>query len=321
VRKTPFWVDDYPRPDGLTSEPPEETDYLIVGSGYTGLSAARRLLSSSATVTIIDAGEIAGGASSINGGMVSTDVKAGMQTVLAYYGPRTAYDMWMSSVRGVELAREVAGAPEIDAILDERGMAELGRSSRDLKQLDRTVEWYRKKYAVDWRVVDAHEIGSIVGGEHFRVAMFKPEGFGVHPARLAFGLAKQVADAGGRLVDRCQAIATTRLNAEFIVHTTRGDIRAGDVIIATNGYTTRQPSKELARLVVPVGSYVIVTEPLDAGRASAVLPGGAMAHTRKRLVNYVRRTHDDRILFGGRRVGASSRTWTWRSRRHTCGKA
>lgn len=300
MKTTPFWVDDYPRPSGITSDLPEETDFLIVGSGYTGLSAGRRLLPSSASVTVIDAGEIAGGASSINGGMVSTDVKAGMQTVLAYYGPRVAYDMWMSSVRSVELVRELAGTPEIDAIVDEGGMAELGRSSRDLKQLDRTVEWYRKKYAVDWRVVDAREIGSIVGGEHFRVAMFKPEGFGVHPARLAFGLAKQVADAGARLVDRCQATDMTRLNAGFVVHTTRGDIRAGDVLIATNGYTTRQPSKELARLIVPVGSYVIATEPLGAEGVAAIFPSGVVAHTRKRLLNYMRRTHDDRILFGGR---------------------
>lgn len=301
MKTVPFWVDDYPRPEGLTSPPPDETDYLVVGSGLTGLSVARRLLTSGSGVTIIDQGEIAGGASSMNGGMVSGDVKAGMQTVLAYYGPRVAFDMWSSSARSVDLVREVAKDPTIDAVVDEGGMATVGRGSRDLKVFDRTVEWYRNKYAVDWHVVDARQIASIIGGDHFNVALLQPEGFGVHPARLVFGLARRVGDAGAILVDHCGALSMRRTQTGFVVDTTLGQIEAGDVILATNGYTTRQPSKELARLIVPVGSYIIATEPLGPETVSTIFPGGAMTHTRKRLLNYMRRSHDNRIIFGGRR--------------------
>jgi glycine/D-amino acid oxidase-like deaminating enzyme len=85
------------------------------------------------------------------------------------------------------------------------------------------------------------------------------------------------------------------------VETTRGRISAGEVILATNGYTTMEPSKQMARLVVPIGSYIVVTEPLGEERAGRIFPGGAMTYTRKRLLHYMRRTHDDRILLGGRR--------------------
>ena len=301
MNHVPFWVDDHPRPEGLTSDLPTETDYLIVGSGLTGLSAAMRLSTSGDQVTVIDAGEIAGGASAINGGMVSPDVKAGIDTVYAVYGPKIGHEMWQSTVQSVALVRELAKRPEIDAVTHEAGMAALGRGSKKLKEFDRTVAWYREKFGVDWRVIDARNISEIVGGDSFNVAMYEPEGFGVHPARLAFGLAREVRSLGVSLVDHCAATGMERSSAGMRVQTSRGPIDARDVILATNGYTTRQPSRELARLVVPIGSYIIVTEPLGEERAQTVFPSGAMTYTRKRLLHYMRRTHDDRILLGGRR--------------------
>ncbi len=301
MKHIPFWVDDHSRPDGLTSDLPKETEYLIVGSGLTGLSAGHRLVGAGKTVTIIDSGEIAGGASSMNGGMVSPDVKAGIRTVLAYYGPRIAHEMWASTVRSVELVREIGKSPDIDAVIHEGGMAALGRGSRKLKEFDQTVQWYRNRFGVDWEVIDARDIDKIVGGDHFNVALFEPEGFGVHPARLSFGLAARVARQGAVLVDDCEAVSIERRSTGTRVQTKRGPIDAGEVILATNGYTTRQPSRELDRLIVSVGSYIIATEPLGEARASSVFPGGAMTYTRKRLLNYQRRTHDDRIILGGRR--------------------
>lgn len=302
MRQAPLWVDDNPRPDNLTSELPAETDYLIIGSGLTGLSAAHRLVGSGADVTVIDSGEIAGGASSINGGMVSPDVKAGVRTVLANYGPRIAHEMWASTIRSVELVREIAKRPDIDAVTHEGGIAGLGRGRRQLMEFDRTVQWYRKRFNVAWEVIDAQDIHRIVGGDYFQVAMYEPEGFGVQPARLAFGLARVVRDAGGILVDDCEATELHGGQSGMKVTTTRGTIRAGDVVIATNGYTTTLPTPELARLIVPIGSYIIATEPLGEKRASTVFPKGSMTYTRKRLLNYMRRSQDDRILLGGRRT-------------------
>ncbi|HET9260085.1 MAG TPA: FAD-binding oxidoreductase [Acidimicrobiia bacterium] len=301
MKQTPFWVDDHPRPEGLTSELPAETDYLIVGSGLTGLSTALRLAEAGKQVTVIDAAEIAGGASSINGGMVSPDVKAGVDTVYGIYGPKIGYEMWASTVRSVELVRELATRPGIDALIHDAGMTALGYGAKSLKKFDATVAWYREKFGVDWRVLDARDIGSVVGGAAFNVGLFEPEGFGIHPARLSFGLAGEVSRRGVALVDNCAATAMERTGAGLRVETTRGPISAGEVVLATNGYTTPQPSKELARLVVPIGSYIIVTEPLGSERAGRIFPSGSMTYTKKRLLHYMRRTHDDRILLGGRR--------------------
>jgi glycine/D-amino acid oxidase-like deaminating enzyme len=301
VKQFPFWVDDYPRPDGLTSELPDETDYLIVGTGLTGMSAGLRLAEAGHDVTLIDAGEIAGGASSVNGGMVSPDIKAGVDTVHAFYGPKVAAEMWASSVRSVDLIKDLDQRPGIDALIHEGGLAALGRGGRQLKAFDRDVAWYRKRFAVEWEVLDARTIHEVVGGDYFNVGIYEPEGIGVHPARLSFGLATEVKRAGAVMVEHCEATGMEKNDSGLRVSTNKGSVRSGEVILATNGYTTREPSKELARLMVPVGSYIIATEPLGIRRAESVFPGGAMTYTRKRLLNYMRRTPDDRLLIGGRR--------------------
>jgi glycine/D-amino acid oxidase-like deaminating enzyme len=301
VKHAPFWVEDHPRAEGITTDLPRETDYLIVGSGLTGLSAALRLVGSGKSVTVIDSGEIAGGASSINGGMVSPDVKAGMIAVFDRYGPEIGYEMWDSTVRSIELVRELASRPEIDALTHDHGMAALGTGPKKRKVLESTVAWYRKMFGVDWEILGESEVAKVVGGGYFDVAMYEPEGFGVHPARLVFGVAREVEKAGAALVDQCHALLIESSRSGIELTTSQGPISAGNVIIATNGYTTREPSPDLARLVVPVGSYIIVTEPIGPERAEAIFPGGAMTYTKKRLLNYMRRTHDDRILLGGRR--------------------
>lgn len=301
MKHSPFWVEDHPRPDRLTSGLPAETDYLIVGSGLTGLTAALRLSTSDDTVTVIEAGEIAGGASSINGGMVSPDVKAGIRRVFEIHGPEIGREMWDSTVRSVALVRDLATRPGVEALVHDSGLAALGRGKRQLSGFKATVSWYRENLGVDWKVLAGDDVGQVVGGEHFDAALFEPEGFGVHPARLAFGVAGEVVKSGALIVDGCEAISIASTKTGHRVTTTKGTVDAGTVILATNGYTTNRPIERMSRLVVPVGSYIIVTEPIGAERAEEVFPGGVMTYTRRRLLNYMRRTHDDRILLGGRR--------------------
>lgn len=301
MKQAAFWVEDHPRPQGLTSELPAETDYLVVGSGLTGLSAALRLVSSGRDVTVVDSREIAGGASAINGGMVSPDVKAGIRTVFERYGPDVGHEMWSSTVGSLELVREQANRPGIDALIHDHGMAALGRGTRRQRVFEGSVRWYRDQLGVDWEVLSNGDVDKVVGGGYFDTAIYEPEGFGVHPARLAFGLAAEVASLGVRLVDHCEAMSMERAGTAHHVETGKGPIRAGTVIIATNGYTTGRPLRSLERLVVPIGSYIIVTEPIGRDRAEAIFPGGAMTYSKRRLLNYMRRTHDDRILLGGRR--------------------
>ncbi|MGH8915711.1 MAG: NAD(P)/FAD-dependent oxidoreductase [Acidimicrobiia bacterium] len=300
MKQTPFWVEEHPRPQNITSGLPADADVLIVGSGLTGLAVALRLARGGRSVVVVDEAEIASGASCMNGGMVSPDIKAGIQFIFAEYGPELGREMWAATVRSVDIVSDLAASESIDARMVRGGMAALGKGEAAKSKFERSVAWYRENVGVDWEVIGPERIGEIVGGDHFTTALFEPEGIGIHPARFVFGLAERTAAAGAALVANCKATAVERAGAGFRVDTSKGPVRAGDVVLATNGYTTARPSPELARRVVPVGSYIIVTEPLG-DRAAAIFPQGSMTYTKKRLLNYMRRTPDDRILIGGRR--------------------
>jgi glycine/D-amino acid oxidase-like deaminating enzyme len=300
VKSTPFWVDESPRPEGITGDLPSEADVLVVGSGLTGLSAALRLARGGRSVLVVDASDIASGASSMNGGMVSPDIKAGIPYIFKRYGPDLGKEMWRATVRSVEIVSEIAASESIDARIVHGGMACVGAGAEVQAKYEKTVAWYRRNVGVDWEVLGPDRVHEVVGGEYFTTSLFEPEGMGIQPARFVFGLAGRAASAGAVLVPDCRVSSSRAEGAGFTIETSRGVVRAGNVVLATNGYTTSEPSPELARRLVPIGSYIIVTEPLGA-RAVEIFPGGAMTYTKKRLLNYMRRTPDDRILIGGRR--------------------
>ena len=136
MKHVPFWVDDYPRPQGMTSELPNEADVVVVGSGFTGLSAALRLSEAGRSVAVIDADEIAGGASSINGGMVSPDIKGGVGAVEARHGPELAgggrRDVEVPGQRGEDRGdRDEPRLPREEAQEEDRADARVGADARE----------------------------------------------------------------------------------------------------------------------------------------------------------------------------------------------
>lgn len=300
MRHTPFWVEEHPRPGGITSELPPEADVVIVGSGLTGLTAALRLARGGRSVAVVDAGEIASGASSINGGMVSPDIKAGIKLIFARHGPELGREMWQATVRSVDIVSDLADTEGIDMRIMRGGMAALGIGPDSQASFEQSVSWYREHVGVEWEVLGPGRIEEVIGAGPFTTAIYEPEGFGIQPARFVFGIAERAAAAGALLVPNCEAISYQHEPSGFRVITSSGTVRAGEVVLATNGYTTAHPSSELARRIVPVGSYIVVTEPIEE-LATGLFPGGAMTYTKKRLLNYMRRTPDGRVLIGGRR--------------------
>ncbi|MFO7548848.1 MAG: FAD-binding oxidoreductase [Acidimicrobiia bacterium] len=296
----PFWVDDRPFPPGLTSDLPDDADVIVVGSGFTGLSAARRLADAGRAVTVVDAGPIARGASCMNGGMVEPGFKLDAAGVLDSYGPVLGRELWQASTRALGLVEEIIGSERIEAHWHRSGAVLLGTHPRDAESLRAHQAFMRDELGVDMEFVTGDRLRSeTVDSDVFTAGLIDPEAGGLHPAAYAFGLAGAVAGRGVRLVERCRATGVERSGAGFQVTTSHGTVRAGDVLVATNGYTDRL-LPGLRHKVVSIGSYIAVTEPLDPSVAERLIPGNRMLYTARRLLNYFRRTPDDRILMGGR---------------------
>ncbi len=279
---------------------PDRADVLVVGAGYTGLNAARVIAESGASVVVVDRGTVGAGASSVNGGMVNYGLKAATTKVYRAYGETLGREFWDASLASIDLVEALVSTERIDCHFHRGGAAELGYNDRDLETFRHEAEWLADRVGFAMDVIGPDRIGGIVGSPTFHCALVDSVGAGLHPARYVDGLADAARRRGATIVEHAGVETLERDGAGYRATTFRGIIRAGEVLVATNGYTDRRPLPGLKRRVIPIGSYIVVTEPLDDATAERLIPGRRMMWTARRFLNYFRRTPDNRVLMGGR---------------------
>ena len=302
MQKSPLWTDQFSRPNNIiTSDSPSaETDIAIVGSGYTGLCAARILKKNGASVTVLDRNTIGWGASSRNGGMATPGLKQGIQKIHKIYGGKLAHEFWKISVDAIDLIDEIVTEHSIDCDWERNGHASLATKPSHAPRLKEYGSWLEKEFGHYQKYIPKHQIRDEIGSDTYYGALTDEISGGLHPSKYVFGLASAVSNLGVQL---CENTAVTKIEKNdsnnFKLITSKGDITAKKVIIATNGYTDRLVSK-LKPLIFPVGSYIVVTEPLTNELQNIINPKRRMYYDSKWFLNYFRLTPDGRMLWGGR---------------------
>ena len=302
MQKSPLWTDQFSRPNNIiTSDSPSaETDIAIVGSGYTGLCAARILKKNGASVTVLDRNTIGWGASSRNGGMATPGLKQGIQKIHKIYGEKLAHEFWKISVDAIDLIDEIVTEHSIDCDWERNGHASLATKPSHAPRLKEYGSWLEKEFGHYQKYIPKHQIRDEIGSDTYYGALTDEISGGLHPSKYVFGLASAVSNLGVQL---CENTAVTKIEKNdsnnFKLITSKGDITAKKVIIATNGYTDRLVPK-LKPLIFPVGSYIVVTEPLTNELQNIINPKRRMYYDSKWFLNYFRLTPDGRMLWGGR---------------------
>jgi len=302
MQKSPLWTDQFSRPNNIiTSDSPSaETDIAIVGSGYTGLCAARILKKNGASVTVLDRNTIGWGASSRNGGMATPGLKQGIQKIHKIYGEKLAHEFWKISVDAIDLIDEIVNEHSIDCDWERNGHASLATKPSHAPRLKEYGSWLEKEFGHYQKYIPKHQIRDEIGSNTYYGALTDEISGGLHPSKYVFGLASTVSNLGVQL---CENTAVTKIEKNdsnnFKLITSKGDITAKKVIIATNGYTDRLVSK-LKPLIFSVGSYIVVTEPLTNELQNIINPKRRMYYDSKWFLNYFRLTPDGRMLWGGR---------------------
>jgi glycine/D-amino acid oxidase-like deaminating enzyme len=299
-RETCYWLEDADVPRPERAEPPRDADVVVVGAGNTGMAAAWEIARQGRSVAVLERHSLGWGASTRNGGMVLPDVKhAGVAELERRHGVAGGA-IYAATLDAVRLVERLVDEHGIDCSYERTGHLELAHCPSALPDLRDMAAVYADDLGLEARLLSRPELAGEIGSTAFPGALQVSFSGGIHPARYFAGLAKVALGAGVVVCEETPATGLRREGHAHHVDTPRGSIRAGEVLVATDGYTDRL-LPWLRRRMIPVGSYIIATEPLDPSVAAELSPRGRMFFDTKNFLSYWRLSPDrTRMLFGGR---------------------
>jgi len=309
LKEYPYWWDTVPSSELKTENsevsPQVESltgrrfDVAIVGAGYTGLAAARQLAKSGAATVVLERESVGWGASSRNGGQVLTGLRLEAAALVRRYGESRARALFEIGLDAAATLERIVSEERIDCDLTRTGHI-VGAWKRS------HFEGLRETQALLARVFD-HRVALVpraqqreeIGSDVYHGLLVDEHSSALNPARYVDGLAAAARRAGVTIACGAGVERVERQASRWSLITTRGTLEATDVLLATNGYTNGA-APALRRRLVPIGSYIIATEPLAASAAAGLLPRRRVAYDSKHFLYYFRVTADHRLLFGGR---------------------
>lgn len=299
-KEQPYWW-EAAAPETDLSPLPGKVDVAIVGSGYSGLSAATELARAGLTVVVLDGEELGAGASTRSGGMVSSGQKLVVGGAIKGVDPDLFQRMIGDSIGSFDHLRNLVETERLDADLHISGRffgAHSGRHTASLARMGRVLH-----EVTGATVHDIHRSRQrdAIGSDYYHGGIVIDDYGGLHPGKYHKALRDLARRSGAFLRSHARVTAIETVGAGKRVVTARGTIAADNVVATTNGYTGREATPGLARRVVPVKSYQIATEPLDPALLAELIPNARMVSDTRRDLIYARPAPDgSRLLFGSR---------------------
>jgi glycine/D-amino acid oxidase-like deaminating enzyme len=298
--RRPYWHATVPDlPSRRDRQLPDHADVVVIGGGYTGINAARVLARAGAAVTLLEAEQLGFGGSTRNGGIVHPGYKWGPEELIARYGEETGRALFLETMEAYELVKRLIADEGINCEFRERGYLDVAWARSHAVDLRASVEILRR-FGIEAEFVPKERLHEEIGTSFYHGGLVFPLSGLLHPGKYFAGLAA-AADAAG--ADLHEGVRARRIHKQadglLVVETDRGAILAKEVVVGTNGYTDGVvPS--LRRRIIPIGSYIIATEPLPEELARNLSPKGRAFFDTKNFLYYWHVSEDRRMIFGGR---------------------
>ncbi len=307
---------DYPRvsywletaADDLTPRPPldgtTEADVAILGAGMTGLWTAYYLhrADPSLRIVIVER-DIAGfGASGRNGAWCAPDLNISMVRLARLHGEDAARRMQQATYDAVDEVGRAATAEGIDAGFHKGGEIIVARGPQGVPSLEAAFEEYRHfGFGDRYRLLSGDEVAERIRIKGTVKALVSEDAAVVHPGRLTRGLARLLEREGVRIVEQTPVTSFRPKDAtgRAALLTPRGEVRAPVLVLAGEAYLSELAP--LHRQLVPLWSLIVLTEPVSDGAWAEIgWRGREVVASTRMSIDYLSRTEDGRILFGGR---------------------
>lgn len=301
MKLTSYWLDTSEPFRSAAAGPVQGScDVAVIGGGLTGCSAALAPAKKGARVVLLEAETIGHAASGRNGGMCNNGFAQDYGLLSAKLGKEMANRLYRAFDAGVDTVERLVAEENIDCSFARTGKIKLAAKPEHYDKLARSQALLAANVDPDTEMVRRADLPNEVGSDRFHGGLVYRKSAGMHVGRFVRGLAEAAARRG---VEMHEHTPMTGLRPApgggHILDTPKGRLQAKQVLLAS-GTSHTGPLGWIRRRIVPVGAFLIVTEPLPKATLDRLLPRRRMAVDTRNLVNYFRTTPDNRLLFGGR---------------------
>lgn len=272
-------------------------DVVIVGAGFTGLSAALHLAQRGVKVVVLEAGRVGSGASGRNGGQIHSGQRRDQTYLEAAVGADDARRLWDLAEEAKALLRDLVRRHAIACDLTD-GLIIADHKPRYVAMSHAYVRHLREVYGYDQAApLDRDQLRALVGSDNYHGGMIDHGAGHLHPLNFALGLGRAALEAGAVIHEMSRAVRVTEGRCVSVHTEGGGRVDADLLLLCGNGLMDGLDARVDAH-VMPINNYIAVTEPLGA-RAAGIISNGAAVADSRYVVNYFRLTPDGRLLFGG----------------------
>jgi gamma-glutamylputrescine oxidase len=272
-------------------------DVAVLGAGIAGCSAALHLAKRGYKVALLEARRVGYGASGRSGGQTIFGLAAGQQKLEREVGREDARRLFDLSIEALDLTQSLIQEYAIDC--DYRpNHVHVAVKPRHVRELEQWADELQNYGYPSVQLLNRDALQGHVRSDRYWGGLLDPRSGHLQPLKYTQGLAR-AAEAEGAVIYENSEVSRYEDGSEVRVHTAHGTVRCAHLVLCGNAYIGAV-APALSRRILGVGTYIIATEPLGEARARSLLPSNAAVADINWILDYFRRSQDDRLLFGGR---------------------
>ncbi|MEM6985975.1 MAG: FAD-dependent oxidoreductase [Pseudomonadota bacterium] len=285
----------------------QSAEVVVIGGGFTGLRTAIGLAEAGVDVVLLEAGDIAEGASGRSGGQCNPIWRQTPDELVGALGQNAAERLIATTLSAADDLFDDIATYSVDCDAEQHGWVQAAHTHASRDTLQRLGDGWRAVGA-DIEVVTGDDVAELCGSPAYGYALFHRRGGHVHPLSLSRGYATAANRLGARIHCQAGVESIERVNAKWQVRTREHRVTTERVVIATNAYTPATLWPKLHRTFLPLVSICLATAPLSEAQQASVLPGRVTLSDCRMAIYYTRYDRDNRLIFGC--IGSTERPET-----------